>query len=155
MEFPIVLAVLALLVLLAGLIISLGGRRGSARVQTRRHGELEGRPVALHTLGNALGLTAQVSEFGATLVSVRVPDRQGVIAEVTLGHDDFRGYVEQNPYLGSTVGRYANRIADGRFTWTADRADDWRKPPGDHVTTRYQEKRLGDCAPVFLDFVRR
>ena len=44
---------------------------------------------------------------------------------------------------------------DGRFTWTADRADDWRKPPGDHVTTRYQEKRLGDCAPVFLDFIRR
>ena len=61
--------------------------------------------MALHTLGNTLGLTAQVSEFGATLVSVRVPDRRGVIGEVTLGHDDFRGYVEQNPYLGSTVGR--------------------------------------------------
>jgi len=43
---------------------------------------------------------------------------------------------------------------DGRFSWTADRADDWRAPPADHVTTRYQEKRLGDCAPVFLDFVR-
>jgi hypothetical protein len=63
MEFPIALAVLALLVLLTGLVVSLGGRRGSARVQTRRHGELEGRPVALHTLGNALGLTAQVSEL--------------------------------------------------------------------------------------------
>ncbi|HEY8615452.1 tRNA (guanosine(46)-N7)-methyltransferase TrmB [Phenylobacterium sp.] len=40
------------------------------------------------------------------------------------------------------------------FRWTADRADDWRTPPADHVTTRYEEKRLGDCAPVFLDFVR-
>jgi tRNA (guanine-N7-)-methyltransferase len=53
---------------------------------------------------------------------------------------------------------YANRaladiIRDGHFEWTAARADDWRKPPADHVTTRYQEKRLGDCAPVFLDFV--
>ena len=48
----------------------------------------------------------------------------------------------------------ADILADGRFTWTADRADDWRKPPADHVTTRYQEKRLGDCEPVFLDFVR-
>jgi tRNA (guanine-N7-)-methyltransferase len=55
---------------------------------------------------------------------------------------------------------YANRalsdiVRDGRFEWTAERADDWRKPPADHVTTRYQEKRLGDCEPVFLDFVRR
>ena len=55
---------------------------------------------------------------------------------------------------------YANRaLADilhaGRFDWTAERADDWRTPPADHVTTRYQEKRLGDCAPVFLNFVRR
>ena len=54
---------------------------------------------------------------------------------------------------------YANRalaalIRDGHFEWTATRADDWRQPPADHVTTRYQEKRLGDCAPVFLDFVR-
>jgi tRNA (guanine-N7-)-methyltransferase len=41
------------------------------------------------------------------------------------------------------------------FAWTAERADDWRQPPADHVTTRYEEKRLGDCAPVFLDFVRQ
>jgi len=54
---------------------------------------------------------------------------------------------------------YANRALadvtrDGRFAWQAARADDWRVAPADHVTTRYQEKRLGDCAPVFLDFVR-
>ena len=54
---------------------------------------------------------------------------------------------------------YANRaLADvtrsGLFDWTAARANDWRVAPADHVTTRYQEKRLGDCAPVFLDFVR-
>ncbi|HEY8573455.1 tRNA (guanosine(46)-N7)-methyltransferase TrmB [Phenylobacterium sp.] len=40
------------------------------------------------------------------------------------------------------------------FRWTAERPDDWRMPPADHVTTRYEEKRLGDCAPVFLDFIR-
>ena len=40
------------------------------------------------------------------------------------------------------------------FEWTALRADDWRRPPADHVTTRYEAKRLGDCAPVFLEFVR-
>jgi tRNA (guanine-N7-)-methyltransferase len=40
------------------------------------------------------------------------------------------------------------------FRWTAARADDWRRPPADHVTTRYEDKRLGDCAPIFLDFER-
>jgi tRNA (guanine-N7-)-methyltransferase len=49
----------------------------------------------------------------------------------------------------------ADVLRDGRFDWTAERADDWRQPPLDHVTTRYQQKRLGDCEPVFLDFVRR
>ncbi len=44
--------------------------------------------------------------------------------------------------------------AEPRLTWTARRADDWRTPPADHVTTRYEEKRLGDVAPVFLDFTR-
>lgn len=48
----------------------------------------------------------------------------------------------------------ARLIAAPAFRWTAERADDWRTPPADHVTTRYEEKRLGDCAPVFLDFVR-
>lgn len=48
----------------------------------------------------------------------------------------------------------ADVLRDGRFAWGAERADDWRLAPADHVTTRYQEKRLGDCAPVFLDFVR-
>jgi tRNA (guanine-N7-)-methyltransferase len=45
-------------------------------------------------------------------------------------------------------------LANPAFVWTAERADDWRVPPADHITTRYEEKRLGDCAPVFLDFVR-
>jgi tRNA (guanine-N7-)-methyltransferase len=57
-------------------------------------------------------------------------------------------------------GDYADRgletvLACGAFDWPAQRADDWRSPPADHVTTRYEEKRLGDVAPVFLDFVRR
>jgi tRNA (guanine-N7-)-methyltransferase len=40
------------------------------------------------------------------------------------------------------------------FRWIAERADDWRTPPADHITTRYEQKRLGDCEPVFLDFER-
>ena len=48
----------------------------------------------------------------------------------------------------------ARMLAGGQFAWPAERADAWRVPPADHITTRYEEKRLGDCAPVFLDFVR-
>ena len=46
-------------------------------------------------------------------------------------------------------------IASPHFDWTAQRADDWRAAPADHITTRYEEKRLGDCEPVFFDFIRR
>ena len=54
---------------------------------------------------------------------------------------------------------YANQVlaitASGRpFRWLAERADDWRVPSADHVTTRYEEKGLGDCAPIWLDFDR-
>jgi tRNA (guanine-N7-)-methyltransferase len=49
----------------------------------------------------------------------------------------------------------ARITANPAFRWTAEAAADWRLPPADHVTTRYEEKRLGDCAPVFLNFVRR
>ena len=45
-------------------------------------------------------------------------------------------------------------LRSGAFAWTAERADDWRRAPADHVATRYEAKRLGDCAPIFLDFVR-
>ena len=54
-------------------------------------------------------------------------------------------------YVDSALERFVGNPA---FVWGADRADDWRTPPADHITTRYEEKRLGDCAPVFLDFVR-
>jgi tRNA (guanine-N7-)-methyltransferase len=54
-------------------------------------------------------------------------------------------------YVDWALERFQRNAA---FRWTAERADDWRTPPADHITTRYEEKRLGDCAPVFLDFVR-
>ena len=46
-------------------------------------------------------------------------------------------------------------LASPEFDWPAQKADDWRVAPSDHITTRYEEKRLGDCEPVFFDFIRR
>ncbi len=55
---------------------------------------------------------------------------------------------------------YANQAlaafaACSDFVWTAERAEDWRKPPADHLTTRYEAKRLGDIAPIWMEFERR
>jgi tRNA (guanine-N7-)-methyltransferase len=54
-------------------------------------------------------------------------------------------------YADWTLERMA---ASPHFRWTAERADDWRRPPADHITTRYEAKKLGDIAPVFLDYIR-
>jgi tRNA (guanine-N7-)-methyltransferase len=54
-------------------------------------------------------------------------------------------------YADEALARF---LKEPRLAWTAGRADDWRKAPPDHVTTRYEEKKLGDIAPVFLDFIR-
>lgn len=76
----------------------------------------DGRPVSLFTLSNSAGLVARVSDLGATLVGVECPGRDGRAAEVTHGFDSGEGYLsEENPYFGATVGRFGNRIAEGRF----------------------------------------
>ena len=76
----------------------------------------EGEPVEVYTLTNSHGLRARVLSWGATLVEMSVPDREGKLADVTLGFTDLKRYTQPHPHYGVTVGRYANRIALGRFT---------------------------------------
>jgi len=76
----------------------------------------EGRAVDLYTLRNASGLTARVMTYGATLIGVDAPDRNGQFANVTLYLDTLDDYLAGHPSLGSTIGRYANRIGDAKFT---------------------------------------
>ncbi|MBN1505588.1 MAG: galactose mutarotase [Sedimentisphaerales bacterium] len=75
----------------------------------------EGREVTLYTLTSSKGLRARVTDFGAALVSLHVPDRNGNLDDVVLGFDSLDGYVAQSAYIGVTVGRYGNRIGKGRF----------------------------------------
>jgi aldose 1-epimerase len=76
----------------------------------------DGTDVGLFTLTNARGLEVRAIAYGAILVSVRVPDRRGQLDDVVLGCDDLEGYLTRSRYFGAVVGRYGNRIANGRFT---------------------------------------
>lgn len=75
----------------------------------------DGSSVELFTLTNSAGNTVQLTNYGAILVSVQVPDRDGKRANVNLGFGDLQGYLAGSPFFGATVGRYANRIAKGKF----------------------------------------
>jgi len=75
----------------------------------------DGRGINLYTLTNTNGLKARITNYGAILVSLEVPDRNGRLADITLGFDALEGYLKGHPYFGATVGRYANRIGKARF----------------------------------------
>lgn len=76
----------------------------------------DGQPVSLFTCTNAHGSVLKMTDYGATVVSLTVPDRNGKRADVVLGFTSLDGYLGDHPYFGTTVGRYANRIAKGHFT---------------------------------------
>jgi aldose 1-epimerase len=76
----------------------------------------DGKSVDLFTLTNSSGNIVQLTNYGAILVSVQVPDRDGKRANVNLGFDDLKGYLGEHPFFGASVGRYANRIAKGKFS---------------------------------------
>jgi aldose 1-epimerase len=69
----------------------------------------------LYRLRNGAGVEVSITNYGATIVSILAPDRRGVLADVTLGFDNFEGYAHNRKFFGATIGRYANRIAGGRF----------------------------------------
>ncbi len=71
--------------------------------------------MQLLTIENANGLRLQVTDYGAAIVALHTPDRNGVLADITLGYDHLDDYVASTAYLGCIVGRCANRIQHGRF----------------------------------------
>ena len=111
------LFVLLLFVVSAALAQEAAMAKGKLQVRKETFGKTaDGKPVDLYTLTNSNGLEVRAMTYGGIIVSMRVPDRKGKLADVVLGHDDFDGYLVNPPYFGAIVGRYANRIANGTFT---------------------------------------
>ena len=75
----------------------------------------DGQQMDLYTLANKNGMKVTITNFGASVVSIIVPDKDGKIADVVLGYDDAPGYESGKASIGGTIGRYANRIAGGKF----------------------------------------
>jgi aldose 1-epimerase len=75
----------------------------------------EGQLVTVYTITNKNGMSVSIMNYGATIVKILAPDRNGKLDDVVLGFDKFSSYPKLSPYFGATVGRYANRIAKGQF----------------------------------------
>ncbi len=76
----------------------------------------DGKAVEIYTLTNSKGSEAQIITYGGTVVSLRVPDKSGKLGDVVLGFDSVADYEKNTAYIGALIGRYGNRIANGRFT---------------------------------------
>lgn len=95
--------------------LSSQGMRGTIRKQS--FGKTAGgEQIDLYSLSNTKGMEVSITNFGATVVTLRVPDRAGKAADIVLGFDTLEGYENGKAYFGATVGRYANRIAGGKFS---------------------------------------
>ncbi|HWO13288.1 MAG TPA: aldose epimerase family protein, partial [Polyangiaceae bacterium] len=92
----------------------MNGTTGSS-ITCEAFGQLGGDRVQLYTLKNRQGWVLGATTYGAAVTQLHVPDRNGRLADVVLGFDDLRGYVEHTEFFGATVGRVANRIRGGAF----------------------------------------
>ena len=90
---------------------------GMSEMKKRHFGVLpSGEEISLYTFRNSNGVEASITNFGGRLVTLTAPDRAGHFDDIVLGFGDLAGYLEKNPYFGALVGRYANRIAEAKFT---------------------------------------
>ena len=88
---------------------------GSAGMTSEVFGTLNGNDVDVYTLTNASGTAVRILTWGGVLQSIMVPDRDGEMANVSLGFDNIEDYATRSPFFGAIIGRYANRIALGQF----------------------------------------
>ena len=109
--------IVMLVVSIATIFVSGLQAEAKSKMQKQSFGKTEdGQPVDLYILTNKNGMEAAITNYGGTVVSLKVADRNGKFEDVVLGYDNLDGYATGKAYIGATVGRYANRIAHATFT---------------------------------------
>ena len=87
------------------------------RIESKPFGELEdGQNAQLFTLTNENGMQLSLTNYGGIITHIIVPDKNGNMGDVVLGYDNLEGYLKASPYFGAIIGRYGNRIKEGKFT---------------------------------------
>jgi len=79
-------------------------------------GKYDDKEVFLYTLTNKNGVSVKISNYGGIITSILAPDKNGKLGDIVLGYDSLDGYIANSPYFGAIVGRYANRISNGKFS---------------------------------------
>jgi aldose 1-epimerase len=137
-------------VLLAGLLHCAAA--GGAEAAREAFGALDdGRPIEAVTLSNSSGMRVRIMTLGATIQSLATPDRNGRSADVVLGFDTAQEYLSNHGYFGATVGRFANRIANARFSLDSH---EYSLVPNDHGNSLHGGDHGFDKAVWKLDSAR-
>ena len=108
----------ALCTLAALCSLAVGAQAAHDTISSRPFGQVGGKTVQLYTLTNSRHMTVKITNFGGIVTSILVPDRRGQFGDVVLGYDTLPNYANNlgGTYFGALIGRYANRIAKGKFT---------------------------------------
>ena len=111
-------AMIVTVFLLAVVVLFLGPRaEAKEAMQKQAFGKTtDGQAVDLYTLKNKSGMEVAITNYGGTIVSIKVPDRNGKMDDVVLGYDKIEDYQAGKAYFGAIIGRYGNRIAHGKFS---------------------------------------
>ncbi len=91
-------------------------KRENMKITKEKFGEADGKEVMLYTMTNDNGMSVKITNYGGIVTSLIVPDKDGKAADVVLGFDNLQSYLDGHPHFGCIVGRYANRIAKGKFS---------------------------------------
>jgi aldose 1-epimerase len=120
------------------------------------YGEVDGEKVIQYTLTNPSGMIVKILNYGGTVTDIIVPDKDGKMGDVVLGYDSLAGYLQTgNPFFGCLVGRYANRIANAKFTLDGK---EYKLAANDHGNTLHGglkgfDKRVWKASDINTDSI--
>lgn len=123
-------------------------------VENQVIGKVDGKDVNLYTITNKNGMSVRIMNYGGYVMNVMVPDKNGEMGDVVLGYDSLPGYLQAgNPFMGCLVGRYANRIANGKFSLDGKEYTLAKNNNGNslHGGLKGFDKQVWDVAPSTSD----